>query len=156
MIETFQYRSDPFRSKTAPHPLPYPLKFSGVDLELFNKVRVRREDVKMILSECGLPVDFDLSVAWLTKPGYSYGDQPRLTVLVQFRGQTSRDFGPAKDALAQYFGSVLASAFDVELIHQHYAFRPSFFPIARTDPAVRIFIEIKQDLVQELQKAIPR
>jgi len=154
MIETYMYRSDPFRATSAPHPLPYPLQFSPIQHDLGNKIREQYVPVEEILHRHGLLETFSLSAAWVSKPGYPYGDSPRLTILIQVRGRGS-NFGPIRDALVQHFDSVLDTQADVEVIHPDYSHRPSLFPITPIHPAVDVYKQVKDALVVKLEKTIP-
>lgn len=154
-IEDFLYRSDPYRATNSPNPLPYPVQFLPVSHDLATKFRERREGIEHLMEEFGLPSSFTLSVGRIVKPGYPNGDEPRLTVRVDYRERSSLTFGEAKDALAEMLFDENGEQLDVEVVNADYCFRPSLFPIHPTHKSVEIFSQIKQNIVEELSRSIP-
>lgn len=154
-IEDFLYRSDPYRATNSPNPLPYPIQFLPVPHDLVTKFRKKREGIECLMADFGLPSDFTLSVGRVVKFGYPNGNQPRLTVRVEYRGRSSLTFGEAKDALAEMLIDEDGERLDVEIVNADYCFQPSLFPIHPTHQAVEIFEQIKDALVEELSRSIP-
>lgn len=154
-IEDSLYRSDPYRATTSPNPLPYPVQFLPVPHDLATKFRERREGIEHLMEEFALPSNFSLSVGRVVKPGYPNGDEPRLTVRVEYRGRSSLTFGEAKDALAEMLLDEDGERLDVEVVNADYCFRPSLFPIHPTHQSVEIFGQIKDAIVEELSRSIP-
>ena len=154
-IEDFLYRLEPYRATNSPNPLPYPVQFLPVSHDLATKFREKREGIEHLMEEFGLPSNFTLSVGRVVKPGYPNGDEPRLTVRVEYRGRSSLTFGEAKDALAEMLLDEDGERLDVEVVNADYCFRPSLFPIHPTHQSVEIFGQIKDAIVEELSRSIP-
>ncbi|QKX55248.1 uncharacterized protein TRUGW13939_02340 [Talaromyces rugulosus] len=93
-IESYSYRTNPYRSSTIPNPPPYPVNITEVSDENFQPHYTRIEE---ILYQHGFPnihnlVEGDIvnyskgrfQVAKMSKPNYPGGETPRNVFLILF------------------------------------------------------------------------
>lgn len=74
-IEPHLYLTDPYRAKSAPNPLPYPVEHTPVDGS-DTKPQAKLEQIKNLLQEYNLPPEpHDITVTKLSKPGYPHRDE---------------------------------------------------------------------------------
>ena len=149
-IETYLYRSDPFRATSVVTPLPYPIKASAASNEAYAKIEPTSL-VKNILARHGHDQMFLLQD--VTKPGYPGGDVPVPTVRVPVYGEPPSDyqsFGQLKDELRKFLVSKGLDDIHVEVFHFELAFQPSLFSIQPDDPAVGIFEAAAESILRLL------
>ncbi|XHG06237.1 hypothetical protein AWENTII_009442 [Aspergillus wentii] len=126
-IEAYIYQTDPFRSATAPDPLPCPLKRNLAPNDAGLPIALRRQETGDILASHGLPPNFSLNVAQKSKPSYPGGDIERLVVTVGFRGVASENFDAAREEINAFLNTTHDYNVDVEVMDFDQFVVPDFF-----------------------------
>jgi hypothetical protein len=155
-IETYLYRSDPFRSTTIENPWPYPLRSKQAPQQITDKIMAYRDAIWAILTDHGFSRDGTLVVHDILKPGYPGGDSAVtvLRVLYRFDSHVPPVLGAARDTIHKLLVENDIFGVDVEIVHLHLCFCPSLFAIAPEDPAVTVYQRSYRDIILSLQERI--
>ena len=149
-VETFIYRSDPFRASSYQVPLPFPLMIRdpGPNLQLDSEIfRPLAPLIISILEENGIPENrCGVRMGMISKLRYS-GNYENLTLIVQVHQIFSiTGWAKARDELRKYLVSKGYAHVGVEIYDAEKAFMPSISPLLPDNVYIQLY-ESKRDVV---------
>ncbi|GAD94723.1 hypothetical protein PVAR5_3352 [Paecilomyces variotii No. 5] len=151
-IENYLYRSDPFRSTTVNHPLPYPISIIYAGDTINAEASEHYEPIADILKDHRFRGRYDINVVEIARPEYPDGE-PTTTLLIQYYDGAIFPHVPGRacDEIRDLLRRNLIDI-HVEIVHLEHCFRPSLFAISPEHPTVPAYEQAKRDLIQILSK----
>ncbi|PGH26906.1 hypothetical protein AJ80_01489 [Polytolypa hystricis UAMH7299] len=155
-VETYIYRSDPYRSSTMPNPPPWPLAFNDPPCDALKLVQDSYSTILAILTRHGFTTtDAAIRLKAVHKPGYPRSQDTTLLLQILFHSEVPRHLGPAKDEIRDFFQHNSNSQdIHVEIARSDLVFQPSMFAIDAEDENIAHYQHIKDDLVALLQREL--
>ncbi|KAJ9316435.1 hypothetical protein DTO271D3_3240 [Paecilomyces variotii] len=154
-LERYLYRTDPYRSTTVTHPLPYPLSIEPANDAIKRRISQYHTHIEAILSDYGFHGPHEIDVNVVTKPGYPGGDQPVVALRINcWRAAViPRVPGEARDRIYELLARNGISI-DIEIVDSQNCFRPSLFAIKPDDQAVAPFEQARGRLIGVLTREL--
>ncbi|KAJ9294415.1 hypothetical protein DTO271G3_6990 [Paecilomyces variotii] len=154
-LEQYLYRTDPYRSTTITHPLPYPLSIEPASDAIKRRISQYHTHIEAILSDHGFRGPHEIDVNVVTKPGYPGGDQPVLTLRINYWRDAVIPHvpGEARDRIYELLAQNGISI-DIEIVDSQNCFRPSLFAIKPDDQAVAPFEQARGRLIDLLTREL--
>lgn len=154
-IEQYLHRSDPYRSTSVDHPLPYPISTRPARGTITTEASEYYTPIADILKKHGFHGRYDIGVVEVTIPGYPGGERPTITLMIEYRYGAVFPLVPghARDEIRDLLRRNLVDL-HVEIVNLQHCFRPSLFAISPEHPTVRPYEQAKGDLIDILTKGL--
>ncbi|KAJ9354538.1 hypothetical protein C8Q69DRAFT_450575 [Paecilomyces variotii] len=154
-IEQYLHRSDPYRSTSVDHPLPYPISTRPARGTITTEASEYYTPIADILKKHGFHGRYDIGVVEVTRPGYPGGERPTITLMTEYRYGAVFPLVPghARDEIRDLLRRNLVDL-HVEIVDLQNCFRPSLFAISPEHPTVRPYEQAKGDLIDILTKEL--
>ncbi|KAJ9293652.1 hypothetical protein DTO271G3_7534 [Paecilomyces variotii] len=154
-IEQYLHRSDPYRSMSVDHPLPYPISTRQASGTITTETSEYYTPIADILKKHGFHGRYDIGVVEITRPGYPGGEKRTITLMIEYRYGAVFPLVPghARDEIRDLLRRNLVDI-HVEIVDLQHCFRPSLFAISPEHPTVRPYEQAKRDLIEILTKEL--
>lgn len=154
-LEQYLYRSDPYRSTSIAHPLPYPLTIKPAADSIRSNVSQYHTSILEILNTYGFSGECYISVDEVTKPNYPGGEKPTVILRIQYLHNAILPLvlGEARDHIHNMLLQNGVSL-DIEIVDLQNCFQPSLFIIQPDDPTVGPYEEAREGLIQLLTREL--
>ena len=161
-IEQYIYRTDPYRSSSVAFPLPTPLYLEYVDAAMLERLTNDSTLSEHIADTLGRHyiVPQGISCVKQSKPGYPAGGDTavaviRITINVGDNSPTDTWSAARRDVKALLIERALGDL-EVELIDPARFYMPSLFPVAPTDPLVRVYEANREEILNIVESALKK
>lgn len=161
-IETYLYRTDPYRSIDQRSPWPLPISDGPCDNATTERLKQSdqlREKIIAALTDHGIKDNKDFYVRACNKLMYPDGDNTRLVLRVLLDAPdkaSTHKWSEARRALASLLSKYGFDNINVELVDLNRAFILSLFPISPDHIAVRAYENCRPALLRLLQDRLAR
>lgn len=158
-LETFLYRTDPYRSSNATTPFPYPLRLRLINLTLRDRLRADSElnpNIRRILGSYGIE-EIYYEFCEQSKPGYPGGDAliNTLRVLVDVEDHVStNNWSKARRALSKMLYDRGFETSIVEILDPARTTALRLFPISPNNPLISVYESFREKLIEEVTRSL--